>query len=149
MGVVEGISAREFPRQGVHLGKEVDVVFNYNTSIPSMRGTIIRNDDEAPGETIILLDDGRVVRDAECQYSISLRNKYKVYELNMIAFGPNQERLNFIPSGPTYSINALLLRVMKELSDMQVSSKIFPLIRYISLQITRVAHKPDGWSDSP
>lgn len=33
-------------------------------------GTIIRDDREEPFETLIRLDDGRVIRGTECQYSM-------------------------------------------------------------------------------
>lgn len=69
MGVVEGVSADRWPKQGSHLGARVEVCFNYDTS-RTVRGIVLRDDCEAPGEMIIQLDNGRVVRSVECQYSI-------------------------------------------------------------------------------
>lgn len=68
MGAHKNITAERFPRQGKFLGKVVDVCFHYDTSA-IVRGKVIRDDAEAPGELIILLDDERVVKATECQYS--------------------------------------------------------------------------------
>jgi hypothetical protein len=57
-----------FPKQGSFLGKRVDVCFDYNAS-RVIGGNVIRDDAEAPGLMLIHLDDGRVVRSVECQYS--------------------------------------------------------------------------------
>ncbi|MFC3127230.1 hypothetical protein ACFOD4_19350 [Pseudoroseomonas globiformis] len=69
MGVVQTVGFDRFPKQGSHLGKRVEVCFNYDTS-RRLSGTIVRDDAEAPGETLIRLDDGRFVRSVECQYSV-------------------------------------------------------------------------------
>lgn len=69
MGIISTISYDRFPSQGKHLNRRVDVCFDYNSS-KTVGGTIIRQDQEFPGLTLIRLDDGRVVRDVECQYSI-------------------------------------------------------------------------------
>lgn len=69
MGCVNNISFDRFPVQGNFLGKRVAVCFHYDTN-RILKGTIIRDDREEPGETIIMLDDGRVVKASECQYSI-------------------------------------------------------------------------------
>ena len=42
--------------------------FHYDTSV-EIPGTVIRDDREEPFETLIKLDDGRVIRGVECQYS--------------------------------------------------------------------------------
>ncbi len=69
MGVVENISYDRFPRQSKkYLGKEVDVCFNYNL-YKTIKGVIVRDDEESPGLTIIRLEDGRYVLVTECQYS--------------------------------------------------------------------------------
>lgn len=67
MGVVENIGADQWPKQGHYLGQRCKVVFRYDTSRPSL-GTIVRDDAEAPWQTIIRLDDGRTVLATECQY---------------------------------------------------------------------------------
>lgn len=69
MGCVEGISIDRYPRQSDDLYSRVEVYFFFDVS-RKIGGTIIRDDMEDPGETIIRLDDGRVVRGTECQYSI-------------------------------------------------------------------------------
>lgn len=48
----------------------VEVCFNYDTS-KTYEGFIIRQDATDPYTTIILLNDGRVVLDTECQYKIT------------------------------------------------------------------------------
>lgn len=67
MGVVENVGHDRFPKQGSHKGLRAQVMFNYSS--PTLGGVIIRDDAEAPWETIIQLDDGRIVRATECQYS--------------------------------------------------------------------------------
>lgn len=69
MGCVETINAYKFPKQSEFVNRRVEVCFHYDTSKWIM-GTIIRDDREEPSETLIKLDDGRVVRATECQYSI-------------------------------------------------------------------------------
>mgnify|MGYP007113027159 CR=1 FL=1 len=69
MGIVKNVGYDKFPKQGEWLGKQVEVCFGYDTS-KNVRGSIIRCDAEAPFETIILLENGRVIRDVECQYRI-------------------------------------------------------------------------------
>lgn len=69
MGVVATIDADKFPRQGSHLGCEVKVCFNYDSS-RIIRGRIIRDDMEEPFRTVIMLEDERVVLSIECQYSL-------------------------------------------------------------------------------
>ncbi len=69
MGCVGSIDFYKFPKQGKSVGKRVEVCFHFDTS-KTIKGTIVRDDREDPGETIIKLDDGRVVRADECQYSI-------------------------------------------------------------------------------
>jgi hypothetical protein len=66
---VENIAADQWPKQGGHLGKQVTVVFRYDTS-RQFPAVVLRDDNEPPWETILQLEDGRVVRAGECQYSI-------------------------------------------------------------------------------
>ena len=68
MGCVETIDAYRFPKQSEYVNRRCEVCFKYDTStvIP---GTVIRDDREEPFETLIRLDDGRVLRATECQYS--------------------------------------------------------------------------------
>ena len=68
MGCVETIDAYRFPKQSEYVNRRCNVCFKYDTSniIP---GTLIRDDREEPYETLIKLDDGRVVRGTECQFS--------------------------------------------------------------------------------
>ena len=69
MGCVKNIAIDQFPRQSKFVNSRCRVCFHYDTSKLIM-GTIIRDDREEPYETIIWLDDGRAVRDVECQYSL-------------------------------------------------------------------------------
>lgn len=66
MGCHENIGYGKWPKQGSHLGQRCEVLFHYGSE--RLTGTCIRDDAEAPWETIIRLDCGRVVRSAECQY---------------------------------------------------------------------------------
>lgn len=68
MGCVDTITMYKFPKQSEYVNRRVKVLFHYDTS-QCMPGTIIRDDREEPFETLIKLDDGRVVRGVECQYS--------------------------------------------------------------------------------
>ena len=68
MGDVPAIGIDRFPEQGTFLGKRVEVCFDYDTS-RTIGGKVIRDDAEEPGLMLIQLDDGRVVRSVECQYS--------------------------------------------------------------------------------
>ena len=70
MGCVETIAFDRFPKQSAHLNRRCEIIFHYDTS-RKINGTIIRDDREEPYETIIRLDDGRVIRAVECQYSFS------------------------------------------------------------------------------
>jgi hypothetical protein len=63
-----------YPRQGSNLGQPCEVCFNYDTA-HSVSGVIVRDDVEAPYQTIIRLDDGRYVRSVECQYRPLLERK--------------------------------------------------------------------------
>ncbi|RMI14267.1 hypothetical protein EBE87_28085 [Pseudoroseomonas wenyumeiae] len=69
MGDVPPVGFDRFPKQGSWLGRRVEVCFDYDTS-RTIGGTIIREDEEAPGLMLIHLDDGRVVRSVECQYAL-------------------------------------------------------------------------------
>jgi hypothetical protein len=68
MGNVKGISHDQFPRQSEYVGHPTGVTFGYDLK-RTLAGVIVRDDIEAPWETIIRLDDGRFVRGVECQYS--------------------------------------------------------------------------------
>ena len=68
MGCHKNITINTFPKQGSMLGKRTEVCFHYDTS-KTIFGTIVRDDAEDPGESIIKLDDGRYIRATECQYS--------------------------------------------------------------------------------
>lgn len=67
MGVVQNVGFSEFPKQGDWLGKRTSVCFNHDTA-NRIGGTIIRDDMDFPGVTIIKLDDGRYVLTTECQH---------------------------------------------------------------------------------
>lgn len=69
MGCVETINFYKFPNQSSWVNRRCKVTFMYDTS-RYICGTIIRDDREEPFETLIRLDDGRVIRGAECQYSM-------------------------------------------------------------------------------
>lgn len=68
MSVQKNVGFDKFPKQGGYLGKEVDVFFNYDSS-KSIKGKVVRDDVEDPFLTLIQLEDGRIVRSVECQYS--------------------------------------------------------------------------------
>lgn len=70
MGIVENVDPThgQFPRQSEHVGGRARVCFAYDRSRTVM-GTVVRDDLEAPGRTIIALDDGPVVLATECQWS--------------------------------------------------------------------------------
>lgn len=70
MGCVPTISMSRFPKQSKVVNRQCNVCFNYDID-NAIKGTIIRDDCEEPYETLIRLDDGRVVRGVECQYRIS------------------------------------------------------------------------------
>lgn len=67
MGCVQNIDYYSFPKQTSHVNRRCRVSFNYDIS-RYICGTIIRDDSEAPFETLIKLDDGRTIRATECQY---------------------------------------------------------------------------------
>lgn len=69
MGCVKNISYESFPKQGLYVGKPVNVCFNYDTT-KCLPGVIVRDDYEEPWLGIIALEDGRYVLTTECQYSI-------------------------------------------------------------------------------
>lgn len=69
MGCVKTIDTYSFPKQSAFVNRRCSVCFHYDTS-SQLQGTIIRDDREEPFETLIKLDDGRIVRADECQYSI-------------------------------------------------------------------------------
>lgn len=87
MGVVNTIDYDHFPKQADEnykypsLGKRVKVCYKYDTTRTHM-GTIVRNDIEEPGETIIKLDNGRYIRAEECQYSMEKidNRKQEIFE---------------------------------------------------------------------
>ena len=69
MGMHQNIGFLRFPAQGAWLGKRVRVLFDYDTTM-QIEGTIVRDDAEEPGRTIIHLDDGRFVLTTECQHGL-------------------------------------------------------------------------------
>lgn len=78
MGCVKGIGYDEYPQQSDRLHSRVEVCFNYDVT-RTIKGTIVRDDREDPGETIIRLDDGRYLRATECQYSY-VREEKRAWE---------------------------------------------------------------------
>lgn len=70
MGVVRTIGRGRWPKQGEHLGKRVEVCYDYDTG-DRVPGTVVRDDAEEPWQTIIRTDDGRYVRGSECQYTLA------------------------------------------------------------------------------
>lgn len=67
MGYTKNITAFNFPKQSEDINKRCKVLFHYQD--PEVYGTIIRSDSEDPWQTIIQLDDGRIILATECQYS--------------------------------------------------------------------------------
>jgi hypothetical protein len=61
------VNISDYPKQSKTLYHRVKVYFN-NEILSQKKGTIIRDDREEPFETIIKLDDGRIVRGSECQF---------------------------------------------------------------------------------
>jgi len=61
------------PEQGTWLGRVVDVCVNYDTK-NTMKGLIVREDNDAPGLMIIKLDNGEYITSTECQYSLEKVN---------------------------------------------------------------------------
>lgn len=76
MGCVGTITAYTNPKQTGNVNMRCKVYFHYNTGV-FIPGTIIRDDDEEPYETLIKLDDGRVLRATECQYSFGDNIQFK------------------------------------------------------------------------
>lgn len=68
MGCHPNIAFGKFPKQSSWLGKTVDVCFHFDSS-KTLKGTIIRDDTEDPGKTIIQLLNGDVLLATECQYT--------------------------------------------------------------------------------
>lgn len=68
MGYCSTIGIETFPKQTNNVGKCVDVCFNYDKRY-RVSGTIIRDDAVLPYETLIDLEDGRIIRGKECEYS--------------------------------------------------------------------------------
>ena len=71
MGCIKNIAFDKFPKQKkedglFYIGQRVKVIYHYDTTKFHF-GTIVRNDIEEPFETIIKLDNGRYLRDVECQ----------------------------------------------------------------------------------
>lgn len=71
MGCIDTIDWYKFPAQSGMVNRRVKVCFHYDTS-HFVNGTLIRDDREEPFETLIKLDDGRVIRGVECQFSLSM-----------------------------------------------------------------------------
>lgn len=71
MGVEVNIDYERFPKQGDHLNCRTRVCFNYKSR--DVWGTIVRDDLEAPHQTVIRLDDGRYILSTECQYAPTTR----------------------------------------------------------------------------
>lgn len=69
MGCVDTIDMYRFPKQSEYVNRRVRVCFKYDTS-RFIDGTIIRDDREEPFETLIKLDDGRLIRGTECQFTM-------------------------------------------------------------------------------
>ena len=69
MGCIDTIRWNSFPAQSDRVGDEVVVCFHYDLE-NEVHGQVIRDDREPPMETLIMLDDGRVVRGSECQYRV-------------------------------------------------------------------------------
>lgn len=69
MGTIATITATQFPAQGPWLGRRVQVVFHHDTT-QGCWGVCVRDDVEAPWQAIFQLDDGRVVLEGECQFSL-------------------------------------------------------------------------------
>lgn len=69
MGVVGTISATRWPKQGPHLGRSVQVCFDYDMTV-TLAGRVVRDDYEEPWVTLIEMEGGRYVLATECQYSV-------------------------------------------------------------------------------
>jgi len=60
-----GVGWDEYPKQSSYVGAEIKVYFNDDFTLVTS-GTVLRDDAEDPGNTIIQLNDGRVVLGSEC-----------------------------------------------------------------------------------
>jgi len=68
MGCTDYIDYTKYPKQTNLIGEKVKVCYHYDSSRHHF-GTIIRDDKELPFNTVIQLDNGRVLLAIECQYS--------------------------------------------------------------------------------
>jgi len=68
MGVVKNVSHDKFPKQGSLVKADIEVCFNFNTDY-TFKAVCVRDDTEQPFETLFQLEDGRVIRATECQYT--------------------------------------------------------------------------------
>jgi len=69
MGIQAGINFDSYPEQGTWVGKRVSVCYEYDAS-RKHSGVIVRDDETAPFQTIIQLDNGRFLLTTECMYSL-------------------------------------------------------------------------------
>ena len=69
MGAVDSIKWDKWPKQGRFLNLRVVVCFHYDTAY-TIGGVVVRDDAEEPGQMLIRLDDGRIVRSVECMYTL-------------------------------------------------------------------------------
>lgn len=94
MGIVANIDFNHYPKQTEMAGRRVLVCFKYDTqhTIPA---TVVRDDEEDPGRTILRLDDGRIVLGTECQWRSLLdseNGKYPEPERVPVFLGDQAER---------------------------------------------------------
>ena len=73
MGATKFVSATKYPVQGNFLGKDIKVMFDYDSSM-CFSAKCIRDDMAEPFLSLFQLMDGRVVRATECQYSPTNRD---------------------------------------------------------------------------
>jgi len=69
MGQHTNIGFESFPEQGALLNKTVSVCFHYDTN-RWLEGKVVRDDIDAPFNTIIELVDGRYVLSSECHFRL-------------------------------------------------------------------------------
>lgn len=66
------VGVEAYPKQlPEYLNKKVVVMLNYDSKIPQ-RGKVIRADAGPPNETVIQLDDKRIVLGSECTFKLAI-----------------------------------------------------------------------------
>jgi hypothetical protein len=73
MGSSPHIDAEKYPEQSYTVGHRVTVFFGDLMNAVQFSGTVLRDDKAEPNQTVIRLDDGRIVLGTECNFSVGDR----------------------------------------------------------------------------